>query len=185
MTITTDYNNLALLIKQWGQELGFAQIGITDINVQAAGEKLELWLQQNYHGEMEYMRRHGSKRYQPQELIPGTMRVITARMDYLPEKTSLFKLLRHPRFAFISRYALGKDYHKLLRKRLSKLGERIRSEVGSIHYRVFCDSAPVMEKPLAAKSGLGWIGKHTNLIHPQAGSYFFLGSIYLGFTFTH
>lgn len=166
-------------IKLWGSELGFDQVGITDGNLAQAEQRLHQWLDQGLHGEMEYMARHGSKRSRPDLLIPGTRRVISVRMDYLPEPqdTSL-EALNNPLQAFISRYALGRDYHKVLRKRLQQLSKRIEKAVGEFGYRVFVDSAPVLEKPLAEKAGLGWIGKHTNLINRKAGSWFFLGEIY-------
>jgi len=127
---------------------------------------------------MDYMERHGSMRSHPDELLPGTIRVISCRMNYLPPDTKFKKVLANSNLGFISRYALGKDYHKLIRKRLAKLMELIKQEVGETRYRVFTDSAPVMEKPLAEKAGLGWIGKSTNLINSKAGSWFFLGTIY-------
>lgn len=171
-------NQLAASIKQWGLELGFQQIGITDINLADAEARLQIWLASQFHGEMEYMQRHGTKRTRPDELIPGTIRVISARMDYLPADTKLIETLQSPDLAYISRYALGRDYHKLIKKRLNQLAERIQTEVGTTEFRVFTDSAPVLEKPLAQKAGLGWIGKHTNLINSKAGSWFFLGEIY-------
>ncbi|HTM64563.1 MAG TPA: tRNA epoxyqueuosine(34) reductase QueG [Gammaproteobacteria bacterium] len=169
---------LADSIKKWGMELGFQQIGITDINLDNAESELTVWLTNNFHGEMDYMQRHGAKRSHPELLQPGTIRVISARMDYLPPDTKIMEVLNNPELAYVSRYALGRDYHKLIRKRLEKLAEKIKSETGSMGYRVFCDSAPVMEKPLAQNAGLGWIGKHTNLINSKAGSWFFLGEIY-------
>src|SRR3569623_1141120 len=131
------------------------------------------------HREMEYMARHGSKRSRPHELMPATLRVISARMDYLPEDTDAAeKVLAQPELGYVSRYALGRDYHKLLRRRLQRLATRIEQDIGAYGYRVFTDSAPVLEKALAEKAGLGWIGKRTNLIHRRAGSWFFLGEIY-------
>jgi len=165
-------------IKQLGLELGFQQLGITDINLKQADQRLQKWLANNFHGHMDYMQRHGSMRSHPEELLPGTLRVISCRMNYLPPETKFKKVLANSNLAFISRYALGKDYHKLIRKRLSKLMEIIKQEIGDTRYRVFADSAPVMEKPLAEKAGLGWIGKSTNLINSKAGSWFFLGTIY-------
>jgi epoxyqueuosine reductase len=174
-----DYADLSSRIKQWGRELGFDQVGICDIDLSRAESQLQQWLGKGLHGEMAYMASHGSKRSRPDELEPGTQRVISVRMDYLPEpmKKSL-AVLNDPAQAFISRYALGRDYHKLLRKRLQKLARRIEEEIGGFGYRVFVDSAPVLEKPLAQKAGLGWIGKHSNLINRKAGSWFFLGEIY-------
>jgi epoxyqueuosine reductase len=127
---------------------------------------------------MDYMAAHGSKRTRPAELVPGTVRVLTARMDYLPADTSMIKTLHDPERAYLSRYALGRDYHRLIRKRLEKLAIKINEQTNDLGYRTFCDSAPVLEKPLAEKSGLGWIGKHTNLINSKAGSWFFLGEIF-------
>lgn len=165
-------------IKQWGQELGFQQIGITDTDLTQYESRFLEWLQKNFHGEMHYMSSHGTKRYRPAELIPGTLRIISARMDYLPPESEIAKVLKNPKLGFISRYALGRDYHKLMRKRLTQLAEKISEHITPFGYRAFTDSAPVLEKPLAEKAGLGWIGKHTNLINRQAGSWFFLGEIY-------
>jgi epoxyqueuosine reductase len=166
-------------IKAWGLELGFDQVGICDTELSLAEQRLQQWLAQGLHGEMDYMARHGSKRSRPPQLVPGTRRVISVRMDYLPEPTDLsLQVLGDPLNAFISRYALGRDYHKVLRRRLQRLASRIQQRVGDFGYRVFVDSAPVLEKALAEKAGLGWIGKHTNLLNRQAGSWFFLGEIY-------
>lgn len=170
--------NLNTNIKQWGQALGFQQIGITDADLAKYEIRFNEWLANHWHGEMDYMQKHGSKRARPAELIPGTIRVISARMDYLPPNTDCMHVLNNPYKAYISRYALGRDYHKLMRKRLELLAQKISAAVGTFGYRAFCDSAPVLEKPLAEKAGLGWIGKHTNLIHSKAGSWFFLGEIY-------
>jgi epoxyqueuosine reductase len=176
---TLDTRELAERIKAWGLELGFQQLGIADIQLDAAEHRLAEWLEAGFHGEMEYMSRHGQKRSRPDKLVSGTLRVISARMDYLPnEETSPTDLLDADSQAYIARYALGRDYHKVLRSRLQKLADRIAAEVGSFGYRVFVDSAPVLEKPLAQKAGLGWIGKHTNLINKEAGSWFMLGEIY-------
>jgi epoxyqueuosine reductase len=170
---------LAGLIKAWGQELGFADLGITDIGLSAAEARLAEWLDAGYHGDMAYMQRHGRRRTRPAQLIPGTTRVICARMDYQTDNNdSAVGLLKATEKAYIARYALGRDYHKTLRNRLQKLADRIEATVGAFGYRVFVDSAPVMEKPLAAKAGLGWLGKHTNLISKEAGSWFLLGEIY-------
>ncbi|MCG2633434.1 MAG: tRNA epoxyqueuosine(34) reductase QueG [Gammaproteobacteria bacterium] len=175
-----ELERLSRKIERWGNALGFDQIGITDINLQRAEGRLERWLKDKFHGEMEYMARHGSKRSHPEELCPGTLRVISARLNYWPGESSekLWNLLENPDQAYVSRYALGRDYHKILRRRLQQLATQIETETGSFGYRVFTDSAPVLEKPLAEKAGLGWIGKHTNLINRQAGSWFFLGEIY-------
>ena len=175
----TDWHDLTQRLKGWGAELGLDGIGIADTDLTQAELRLELWLQKGHHGEMSYMARHGHKRSRPAELQPGTLRVISARLDYLPEPQATSEAcLQDPARAFISRYALGRDYHKVLRKRLQKLAERLHAEIDGGAYRVYVDSAPVLEKPLAQKAGLGWIGKHTNLIAREAGSWFFLGEIY-------
>ncbi len=177
--MTDKLDELAANIKTWGRELGFQQVGIADTDLGEAEGHFLNWLEQGMHGDMDYMARHGSKRSRPAELEPGTLRVISVRMDYLPEPhQQLEDCLQDPARAFISRYALGRDYHKLMRKRLQKLARRIQEQVGEYAYRVFVDSAPVLEKPLAQKAGLGWMGKHTNLINSRAGSWFFLGEIY-------
>ncbi|MEX2496594.1 MAG: tRNA epoxyqueuosine(34) reductase QueG [Woeseia sp.] len=170
---------LAQRIRAWGRELGFQQTGISDIDLSRAEKKLRIWLNKRFHGEMDYMSRHGLKRSRPDLLIPGTLRVVSVRMDYFPEEQDRARnLLDHPSKAYISRYALGRDYHKVLRKRLRSLAEKIEAEIGPYGHRVFVDSAPVLEKPLAEKAGLGWIGKHTNLLNRRAGSWFFLGELY-------
>ena len=165
-------------LAQWCNELGFSRHGISDIALEQAGERLQDWLAQGHHGEMDYMARHGSLRYRPQELLPGTLSIISVALDYLPsEAAEPWQVLNDPKRAYVSRYALGRDYHKLLRKRLQRLAQRIAAAIGPFGYRVFTDSAPVMEKPLAAQAGLGWVGKHSNLLDRQ-GSWFFLGEIY-------
>jgi len=189
-----DWQVLAAKIKEWGRELGFAAVGIApaaDLGAAEAG--LQAWLAAGFHGEMDYMARHGVKRARPNELLPGTVSVISARLDYWPPTTHLSDALDNladGERAYISRYALGRDYHKLLRARLQKLAERIEAEVanlvanlvgnlaGNFAQRVFTDSAPVLEVELAARSGLGWRGKHTLLLSREAGSLFFLGEIY-------
>jgi epoxyqueuosine reductase len=174
-----DLNALAADIKQWGYQLGFQQIGIADINLGEAEKHLLDWLQAGHHGEMAYMARHGLKRTRPAELVPGTVRVISVRMDYWPEADDdPWRILEDDSLGYISRYALGRDYHKVLRQRLKRLAKQIESAIGPFGYRVFSDSAPVMEKALAEKAGLGWIGKHTNLLARDAGSWFFLGEVY-------
>ncbi len=174
-----NYSQLAADIKTWGHELGFQQIAITDTNLDQAEKNLNDWLESDFHGDMRYMEKHGIKRSRPGDLIPGTVSIITARMDYLPEYfESSEKTLANPEKGYISRYALGRDYHKILRKRLQQLSEKVAEEIGVFGYRVFVDSGPVLEKALAEKAGLGWIGKHTNLINQSAGSWFFLGEIY-------
>lgn len=170
--------NLANKITEWGQELGFQQIGITDTDLSQYEERFLAWLANGFHGTMQYMEKHGAKRSRPAELIPGTIRIISARMDYLPPDTSIHEVLRNPKKGYISRYALGRDYHRLLRKRLESLAIKISQCIGPFGYRAFCDSAPVLEKSIAEKAGLGWIGKHTNLINAKNGSWFFLGEIY-------
>ncbi|WP_295459178.1 tRNA epoxyqueuosine(34) reductase QueG [uncultured Thiodictyon sp.] len=176
-----DGATLAVAIKDWGRELGLQQVGITDTDLSAAEARLADWLAQGYHGDMDYMARHGTRRARPEELVPGTRSVIVARLDYLPQPpTAMAAALADPARAFISRYALGRDYHKVLRRRLQQLADRITAAIGPFGHRVFVDSAPVLEKPLAQRAGLGWIGKHTNLIDRHAGSWFFLGVIYTG-----
>ena len=174
-----DIGTMPDLIRQWASELGFQQTGIADTNLDAAERRLEEWLASGYAGSMDYMSKHGRRRSRPGELVPGTIRVISARMDYLPrEGDAPESVLDDPNKGYVARYTLGRDYHKLMRKRLQQLATRIERAVGQFGYRVFVDSAPVLEKPLAAKAGLGWIGKHTNLINRGAGSLFLLGEIY-------
>lgn len=159
--------------------LGFQRTGISDIDLSVAEQRLSDWLSARFHGSMEYMERHGAKRSQPDALVPGTVRVISVRMDYLPEaQAKAMRLLDHDSAAYISRYALGRDYHKVLRGRLRALARHIEERIGPFGYRVFVDSAPVLEKALAEKSGLGWVGKHTNVIDRETGSWFFLGELY-------
>jgi epoxyqueuosine reductase len=175
-----DYPALARDIHHWARELGLHGVGITDTELTRAEGHLQAWLARGHHGEMEFMARHGTRRSRPAALLPGTLRVICARLNYLPEPMAACRqTLADPATAFISRYALGRDYHKLLRRRLQRLAERIVAAAGPFSYRVFTDSAPVLEKPLAEKAGLGWIGKHTNLVASDAGSWFFLGEIYV------
>jgi len=177
--VSPDYTALARDIKRWARELGFAEAGISGIRLEQDERHLERWLQDEYHGEMDYMARHGSKRSRPEELEPGTQRVISVRMDYMPPgMQSAWEVLRTPDAGYVARYALGRDYHKLMRHRLQKLAERIRGAIGDFGFRAYVDSAPVLEKALARNAGLGWIGKHTVLISRQAGSYFFLGELY-------
>jgi epoxyqueuosine reductase len=179
----SDLPELARAIKAWGAELGFADVRIADVDLAHAEQGLQAWLAAGRHGEMDYMASHGIKRARPAELVPGTVRVISARMDYLPVtagpdwREREAARLDDPHAAVISIYARGRDYHKVLRSRLQQLAERIRAEVGELGYRVFTDSAPVMELPLAEKAGLGWRGKHTLLLNRQAGSIFFIGEI--------
>ncbi len=174
-----DLSNLAADIKQWGLELGFSAIGITDTDLTHAEQGHRDWLAKGFHGAMDYMAKHGEKRTRPAELVPGTVRVISARMDYLPlDAKDSETVMQDGEKAFISRYALGRDYHKVLRQRLQNLCDQIAKEIGGFGYRVFTDSAPVLEVALAEKAGLGWRGKHTLLLSREAGSWFFLGEIY-------
>jgi epoxyqueuosine reductase len=165
-------------IREWGDALGFQALGFTGVDLQQHEEYLQKWLAKGYHGEMEWMARHGSKRSQPNALVPGTCTVITARMDYLPEGADAEQVLSQSELAYISRYALGRDYHKLMRARLAKLARQIETQLGTGRYRAFVDSAPVLERALAENAGLGWIGKNTMLLNDKAGSWFFLGEIY-------
>ena len=173
---TADYAALAQSIRAWGSELGFQAVGIADADLSAAEPRLLEWLAQGWHGEMEYMARHGALRARPAELKAGTLRVISCRMDYAVDPSE--GISADGNRAVIARYARGRDYHKVLRDRLQKLCERIAAEVGSFGHRVFSDSAPVMEVELAARAGLGWRGKHTLLLSRDAGSWFFLGEVY-------
>lgn len=175
-------NLLAQEIKVWGKQLGFNQIGICDVDLTNEEKALQTWLDNGYQGEMKYMESHGMMRARPQELHPGCIRVITGRMDYLPPQAGFATNLSDPNLGYISRYAGGRDYHKLIRQRMKKLGEKIQQYVTDLNlpdpnFRPFVDSAPIMERPLAAKSGLGWTGKHSLLINPHAGSWFFLGEL--------
>jgi epoxyqueuosine reductase len=169
-------------IRRWGADLGFDAIGFSGVQISGAAANLNAWLAAGCHGEMDYMADHvrtaGNMRALPAELVPGTRSIITARMQYLPAAADAKETLNNPDRAFISRYALGRDYHKLLRTRLQKLADRIAREIGDFNYRAFTDSAPVMEAGLAQNSGLGWRGKHTLLLDRNAGSYFFLGELF-------
>ncbi len=174
-----DYASLAASIKEWGHELGFQAVGISDTNLDAAESRLLEWLAHGHHGEMDYMAKHGVKRTRPAELIPGTLRVISVRMDYYPPQVKdSWEVMADGDKAFISRYALGRDYHKVMRKHLQQLADKVRAAVGDFNYRVFTDSAPVMEVELAQKARLGWRGKHTLLLSREHGSWFFLGELY-------
>lgn len=171
-------DTLAAQIRQWGLELGFQQIGIASVELAEDERFLQRWLELERHGEMDYMSRHGVRRARPNELVPGTIRVISARMDYLPPQAApADEVLNDPELGYVSRYALGRDYHKVLRRRLARLAEKISEQCSTSPYRAFVDSAPILEKAFARNAGLGWIGKHTNLIHRNAGSWFFLGEI--------
>src|SRR5438876_184067 len=173
-----DLAMLAVTIKSWGRELGFQAVGIADTDLSAVEPRLGAWLASGVAGELDYMRKHGGKRTRPASLVPGTLRIISARMDYRPDAADSWRILADRSKAFVARYALGRDYHKVLRGRLRQLAEKIAGEIGDFGYRVFTDSAPVMEVELARKAGLGWRGKHTLLLAREAGSFFFLGDIY-------
>lgn len=174
-----DLDQLAASIKLWGRELGFQQVGITSVDLGEHEAHLQRWLDAGYQGEMDYMASHGSKRSHPDELVPGTLRVVSLRMDYLPGDTRMAEQLASPEKAYVSRYALGRDYHKLIRKRLQQLAERVQQAIGPFGYRAFVDSAPVLEKAVAEQAGLGWIGKNTLVINRKAGSWFFLGELFV------
>lgn len=175
----TEGQQLLQRIERWARSLGFQALGVSDIDLQEAEQHLQAWLANGFHGEMGFMEKHGSKRTHPEELVEGTLRVISVRMDYWPgEAAEPWQVLEDSEKGFVSRYALGRDYHKLMRKRLARLAQKMEKELGAMGYRVFTDSAPVMEKALAEKAGLGWIGKHSNVLSREHGSYFFLGEIY-------
>lgn len=182
---TVDAAALLMRLRGWAHELGFSQIAVAGVDLSSAEPGLQAWLEAGHHGRMHYMAAHGLKRARPAELVPGTLRVITARMDYLPGSTEPgwqaveWVGLATPEQAQISIYARGRDYHKVLRQRLQKLAEKLEAEVGPLGYRVFTDSAPVLEVELAARSGLGWRGKHTLTLHREAGSMFFLGELFI------
>ncbi len=165
-------------IRSWARELGFAQLGVSDIDLSQHEAYLQRWLDAGYQGEMVWMGAHGNKRSRPGELVPGTCRVLSLRMNYLPDGVEPLSVLENPEKAYIARYSLGRDYHKLVRKRLAQLAQRIESRLGGGQYRAFVDSAPVLERAIAERAGLGWIAKNTMLINQEAGSWFFLGEIY-------
>lgn len=180
-----DYQKLATDIKHWGRELGFQQVGISDADLSEHEPEFNAWLKAGYHGSMDWMAIHGNKRTRPNELLPGTLRVISVRLDYLPGDTQQIRTLKNSSKAYVSRYALGRDYHKLIRKRLGLLAKRIENALPNAlkpddtrQMRAFVDSAPVLERPLAEKAGLGWTGKHTLIINSTAGSWFFLGEVF-------
>jgi len=173
-----DWVRLASLIRRWGHELGFQEVGIANVDLPTEEAHLLRWLAAGRHGCMDYMARHGATRARPAELVPGTVRVISVRMNYLPQAAPAASVLEDPRKAFIARYALGRDYHKVVRGRLRRLVAAIRGEVGEFGHRIFSDSAPVLEVALAARAGIGWRGKHTLLLTRDQGSWFFLGEIY-------
>ncbi|HHX8536147.1 TPA: tRNA epoxyqueuosine(34) reductase QueG [Vibrio alginolyticus] len=172
-----NYEQLAQQIKVWGKELGFQKVGICDVDLSEHEAALQKWLDAGYHGSMDWMARHGMMRARPHELLPGTVRVISVRMDYLPPEAQFASNLANKSHAYISRYALGRDYHKLVRKQLNKLGKLIEQKVGQYGYRPFVDSAPILERPLAQKAGLGWTGKHSLILDQDCGSWFFLGEL--------
>ncbi|QSX29224.1 tRNA epoxyqueuosine(34) reductase QueG [Shewanella cyperi] len=179
---SSELQQLSLQIKQWGKALGFAEVGITDTDLSAEEPKFQAWLDNGFHGDMAYMANHGMMRARPAELHPGTLRVIAVRMDYLPEHAGFASNLKDPELGYISRYAGGRDYHKLMRNRLRKLGEQLDgalAELGAApsNFRPFVDSAPILERPLAEKAGIGWTGKHSLILNRQAGSWFFLGEL--------
>jgi len=177
MTQSIDYQELAQRIKVWGKELGFQQVGITDLDLSKHEKHLQDWLDKQYHGDMGFMERHGMLRARPAELHPGSVRAICVRMDYLPEGARFAEVLDQPQLAYVSRYATGRDYHKMMRKRLKALGDKIKDYCSDADFRPFVDSAPILERPLAEKAGLGWTGKHSLLMDAQDGSWFFLGEL--------
>ena len=173
-----DIKLIAADIKKWGVELGFQQVSFTDIDLSKYEHHLKDWIDRNYHGAMSYMAENHDKRCHPEQLVPGTIRVVCVRMDYALDSKDSLESMENTGKAYVSRYARGRDYHKLIRKRLQKLARRIQDVVGPFGYRAFVDSAPVLERALAEKSGMGWIGKNTMLINKQAGSWFFLGELF-------
>jgi epoxyqueuosine reductase len=180
MQTAVEESSVEARVKLWGRELGFDAIAIAGTDLAQEEARLIDWLGRGWHGEMDYMARHGVRRARPAELVPGTVSVVTARLNYTPaDARDSWEVLEDPQSAFVSRYALGRDYHKVLRAKLQALAERMVAELGDFHYRVFTDSAPVMEVSLAARSGLGWRGKHTLLLSRDAGSLFFLGELFV------
>ncbi len=178
MTQDLDFEKVARDIKDWGHELGFQQLAITDIDLSQYAPYLEEWIARNYHGAMDYMANNHEKRCHPEQLVPGTIRVVCVRMDYALERENSLSPMDESNKAYVSRYARGRDYHKLIRKKLQVLASKIEELAGPFGYRAFVDSAPVLERALAEKSGMGWIGKNTMLINKQAGSWFFLGELF-------
>lgn len=178
MSVTNpDWAAIAAHIKSLALEMGFCAVGIADVDLQAEWPHLQRWLDNHYHGEMDYMARHGQMRVRPDELHPGTLRVISVALDYLPPDAGFAQTLKAPEKGYISRYAGGRDYHKLMRNRLKQLGQRIHAELPELAFRPFVDSAPLLERPLARNAGLGWVGKHSLLLNRKAGSWFFLGEL--------
>ncbi len=175
-----DFQALKADISRWAEALGFQAVGVTDLNLSDHEPHVRRWLERGFQGEMGYLSRNLEKRFDPALLQPGTVRIISARMDYLKPATEPLRVLEDPSLGYVSRYALGRDYHKTLRQRLAKLGRQISAAAADIDhsFRAFTDSAPVLEKALGEKAGLGWIGKHTLLLNRQAGSWFFLGEVF-------
>ncbi|MDP2562064.1 tRNA epoxyqueuosine(34) reductase QueG [Psychrobium sp. 1_MG-2023] len=171
------YQQLAQQIEQWAIDLGFTGFGICDTDLSQHEAAFQQWLDNGYHGGMEYMARHGMMRARPNELLPGTLRVISVRLDYLPPDALIVSTMKEPTNAYISRYATGRDYHKIMRNRLKKLQQKIETQVEGLIARPFVDSAPILERPLAEKAGLGWVGKHTLILNQDVGSFFFLGEL--------
>jgi len=180
MTSEQALKKLTEQVKSWGVSLGFQKVGISDIDLSKAEQHLNQWLENKFQADMNYMSKHGTKRSRPDELEPGTVRVISVRMDYFPEPSKEpWHVLNDSTLGYVSRYALGRDYHKVMRKKLQQLATLIENAMPDVKYRVFVDSAPVLEKAIAEKAGLGWIGKHSNLLSREVGSWFFLGEIYI------
>ena len=173
-----DFSNIKTQLNNWAQTLGFQRCGVASVHVGQHAQHLQNWLAQHFHADMTYMERHADLRCDPTALLPGTLRIIMVRMNYWPNASDAWQQLNTPNQAYIARYALGRDYHKLMRKRLTQLAKQLENHIGSFGYRAFVDSAPVLEKALAEQAGLGWIGKHTLLIDRQQGSYFFLGALF-------
>ncbi|MFP8966049.1 tRNA epoxyqueuosine(34) reductase QueG [Pokkaliibacter sp. CJK22405] len=179
-TVLSDQELEELLdeIRAWSEELGFQDMGVSSVHLGDHPEAMERWINAGYHGEMDYLERNHELRSHPEQLVAGTLSILSFRMDYLPAETESVKILNSPDKAYISRYALGRDYHKLIRKRLTQLGKRIEERLGAFGYRAFVDSAPVMERPVAEQAGLGWVGKNTLVMNRKAGSWFFLGELF-------
>jgi len=175
----TNYQQLAIDIKHWAAELGFQQTGITDIDVAQSHQQYLAWLEKKFQGSMQYLEKNNDKRRHPEKLVPNTQRIICVRMDYLPPHPNITTTLQNKNKAYIARYCLGRDYHKLVRKRLTQLAKKIENETGQLCYRAFADSAPILERPLAAKAGIGWQGKNTLILNRKAGSWFFLGELFV------
>ncbi len=174
-----DFHQLAENIKAWGKALGFQQIGICDIDLKKHEKFLKDWLDRGFHGEMQYMQEHGMKRARPDELLSGTVRIISVRMDYLPTDASFASTLKNKQLGYISRYALGRDYHKVMRGKLKKLGDKIKQHCETLNFRPFVDTAPILEHAVAEKAGIGWTGKHSLTLNKEAGSWFFLGELFV------